>query len=54
MKFFIRREITNFYTIDNNKVFTTNALLNLNIVVSGAQILLAEEFRFQIMQEDDD
>ena len=40
--------------IDNNKVFSTNSLLNLNIVVSGAQILLAEEFRSQIMQEDDD
>lgn len=50
---FYKEEITNFYTIDN-KVFSTNSLLNLNIVVSGAQILLAEEFRSQIMQEDDD
>lgn len=51
---FYKEEITNFYNIDNNKVFSTNSLLNLNIVVSGAQILLAEEFRSQIMQEDDD
>ena len=51
---FYKEEITNFYSIDNNKVFSTNSLLNLNIVVSGAQILLAEEFRSQIMQEDDD
>ena len=51
---FYKEEITNIYTIDNNKVFSTNSLLNLNIVVSGAQILLAEEFRSQIMQEDDD
>jgi len=51
---FYRDEITNFYIIDNNKVFTTNSFLNFNIVVSGAQTLLAEEFRSQIMQEDDD
>ena len=51
---FYKEEITNFYNIDNNKVFSTNSLLNLNIVISGAQILLAEEFRSQIMQEDDD
>ena len=51
---FYKEEITNLYSIDNNKVFSTNSLLNLNIVVSGAQILLAEEFRSQIMQEDDD
>jgi hypothetical protein len=51
---FSRAEISNLYLIDNNKVFTNNLLLNLNIVVSGAQTLLAEEFRSQIMQEDDD
>ena len=51
---FYRDEVSNFYIIDNDKVFTTNSFLNYDIVVSGAQTLLAEEFRSQIMQEDDD
>jgi hypothetical protein len=51
---FSKTEISNFYIIDDKNVLTNNEIVNLNIVVFGAQTLLAEEFRSQIMQEDDD
>lgn len=51
---FFRKEIRDFMTVDTDRVFILGDMLNLNFVNSGAQVLLAEEFRWQIMQEDDD
>lgn len=51
---FVRKEIRDFMTLDTDRVFILGDMLNLNFVNSGAQVLLAEEFRWQIMQEDDD
>jgi len=39
---------------NNDEVFVPFEYSQVNIVVEGGQILLAEEFRSQIMREDDD
>ena len=51
---FYRIEVNNFTHIDKDRVFIPGEMLNIDFVNTGAQILLAEEFRSQIMQEDDD
>jgi hypothetical protein len=40
--------------MNDGQLFVNEELKNINIVNSGAQVLFAEEFRAQIMQEDDD
>ena len=51
---FTRYEFSKFNTMNDGQLFVNEELKNINIVNSGAQVLFAEEFRTQIMQEDDD
>ena len=51
---FTRYEFSKFNIMNDGQLFVNEELKNINIVNSGAQVLFAEEFRTQIMQEDDD
>ena len=51
---FTRYELSKFNIMNDGQLFLNEELKNINIVKSGAQVLFAEEFRTQIMQEDDD
>ena len=51
---FTRELISKIINKTNNEVFIPFEISNAKIVVEGSQILLAEEFRSQIMREDDD
>lgn len=51
---FTRYEFSKFNIMNDGQLFVNEELKNINIVNSGAQVLFAEEFRAQIMQEDDD
>ena len=51
---YTRYELSKFNIMNNGQLFLNEELKNNNIVTSGAQVLFAEEFRTQIMQEDDD
>jgi len=51
---YTRYELSKFIIMNNGQLFLNEELKNNNIVTSGAQVLFAEEFRTQIMQEDDD
>jgi len=51
---FTRYELSKFNIMNDGQLFVNEELKNINIVNSGAQVLFAEEFRTQIMQEDDD
>ena len=51
---FIRDAVNKILYKNDNKVFIPSEISNANIVIEGGQILLAEEFKSQIMREDDD
>ena len=51
---FTRDAVNKILYKNDNKVFIPSEMSKANIVIEGGQILLAEEFKSQIMREDDD